>query len=301
MKDDSLKQLNKDFIQFLRLEKGLAKNTIMSYNSDLRIFTNYLIECNIDFKKVTAQQITTYFIKRLDEQVSSKTLARILVSIRLFYNFALLEKKIEKNPTEHLNSPKLALYLPNFLTIKEVEQLINTPNSNTHAGFRDKTMLELMYSSGLRVSEVVDLTINTVYLDDRFLLIRGKGGKERIVPIGMPSAKLLNQYLREIRPFIMKKQDHPYIFVNIKQGKPLTRKGIWKLIKQHTKTSGITKNVKPHTLRHSFATHLLEGGADLRSIQELLGHTNISTTQIYTHLDKNELKKVHEKYHPYGK
>lgn len=293
--------LKKEFTQFLTIEKRLAKSTISAYQNDLRLFFKYLAQCKIHFKKATAQIVMNYFLKRLEESVSHRTIARILVSIRLFFNFALVEKMIDENPTEHLNSPKFQFLLPNYLTIEELEQLINAPNILSYSGLRDRAMLELMYSAGIRVSEVVDLTINNIYMKDQFLLICGKGGKERLVPVGLTATKLLNKYLHNVRPILMKKQEHSYVFVNAKQGKPITRKGIWKLIKGYAKACNIKKNVTPHTLRHSYATHLMHGGADLRSIQELLGHANISTTQIYTHLDKSELKKIHQTFHPFGK
>ncbi len=292
--------LFKRFIQFLKIEKRLSRNSIDAYHSDLKLFFSYLDHSKTDFLKVTSEDLITYFIARIDDSTAPKTLARFLVSLKLFYNFAIIENAIDKSPTENLKTPRLTLSLPDYLTVEEMEGLINSPNLKTYKGIRDKTMMEVMYSGGLRVSEVVEMTINSVYLEDAFLLIHGKGGKERLVPIGPPSQKLLREYINVIRPVLMKKQEHSYVFVNSKQGKPITRKGIWKLIKGYAKLCHIHKNVTPHTFRHSFATHLLQGGADLRSIQELLGHENISTTQIYTHRDIEELQKVHQTFHPYG-
>ncbi len=295
-----LKRTKRNFSQFLRIEKGLTKNTIQAYQNDLKIFFSFLATANIGFTEVVSGDIINYIVQRMDESVTPKTMARVLVSIRLFYNFAVLEKVIKENPTEHLKNPKITETIPEYLSLQEVERLINIPDILTNRGSRDKTMLELMYSAGLRVTEVVNLTINSIFLDEQFLLIQGKGEKERLVPLGKACVRLLKNYLYVVRPSMLRKQQHPFVFVNAKQGKPITRKGIWKLIKSYAQQANIPKNVKPHSLRHSFATHLLQGGADLRTIQELLGHANISTTQIYTHRDHQELKHIHQKYHPMG-
>ncbi|MDH5682134.1 MAG: site-specific tyrosine recombinase XerD [Spirochaetota bacterium] len=288
------------FHQFIHIEKRLARSTVYSYDKDLTLFFHYLDSLDKDFLDVTAQDIVSYFVFRLEHEMSSKTIARNLVSLRLFYNFLVMEKVLESNPTEFLNRPRISVTLPEYLSVNEVERLVMACDNSTHKGTRDRAMIELMYSAGLRVSETVGLTVNSLYLDEGYLLILGKRGKERLVPVGSQAIRLLEDYLLVSRPALMKNQNHPFVFVNVKQGKGISRKGVWKLIKEYALKAGISKNVKPHTLRHSYATHLLEGGADLRSIQELLGHENISTTQIYTHRDKSALKKVHERFHPYG-
>ncbi len=297
LNNEQLKPL-KDFIHFLKYDRRLSENTISSYQSDLKFFLNYLKEHNIDYLKATNLNITDYLILRLGETICHKTIARFIGSIRHFYKYLLMEKEIQTNPTENIRTPKLAQLFPDFLSIQDMEKLLNTPDPTTEKGIRDKTMMELMYSAGLRVSEVVGLKINSIYFDERYLLILGKGDKERFIPLGSHAHSLLKDYVEHTRPLLMKKNIHPYVFVNAKQGKPISRKGIWKIIKEYSILCGITKNITPHTFRHSFATHLLEGGADLRSIQELLGHANIATTQIYTHLDNSELKRVHDLFHP---
>ncbi|MDH4129073.1 MAG: site-specific tyrosine recombinase XerD [Spirochaetota bacterium] len=300
--DNSLRnKLFKKFKYFIKIEKALATTTVTDYLRDLKFFFNFLDNNKINFKNVTDKEIVNFFLERLNKNISYRTLARTLVSIKHFYNFAVLESVLEINPTENLSSPKFQVNLPDYLTLDEVEKLISKANELSNAGLRDKTMMELMYSAGLRVSEIVNLTVNSIYLKDQFLLIQGKGKKERLVPIGSFATNLLKKYLYTYRPLLMKNNEHSFVFVNVKQGKPITRKGIWKLIKQYAKECDIKKNIKPHILRHSYATHLLQGGADLRSIQELLGHANISTTQIYTHRDNNDLKKVHGQFHPFGK
>ncbi len=280
----------REFFRYLTIERGLAKNTILSYKNDLNKFFEYISLYKIDFTNVNQQNIVNYFIKRLDEKLSPKTISRILSSIRLFYNFAVIEGIIKVNPTIHVKNPKTINSLPNFLSVKEVNMLISYPDINSYAGFRDRTIMELIYSGGLRVSELVTLTVNAINIDEQFLMLLGKGSKERLVPIGSICTKLIKEYLNIVRPILMKRQIHPFVFVNVKHGKPISRKGIWMLIKNYSLKCGLKKEISPHSLRHSYATHLLQGGADLRTIQELLGHKNITTTQIYTHFEKKRIK-----------
>lgn len=293
--------LYKKFRQYLKIEKRLTKNTLDSYSSDLKLFFNYLDQNELDFSKINSNDIIAYFLKKIDSQISNRSVARFLVSIRLFYKLAELEGEILENPCSNIKNPKQESTLPGFLSLDEVDRLISQCKVETNIGIRDRAMIELLYSAGLRVSELINLKIHFVYFDEKFIIVEGKGSKERAVPVSDIALKYLSEYLNIARPLMIKKVSHPFVFVNAKQGKPISRKGVWKIVKDYALSAGIKKSVTPHTLRHSFATHLLHNGADLRSIQELLGHENLSTTQIYTHLDEKELKEIHRKFHPLSK
>ncbi|MDE3839473.1 site-specific tyrosine recombinase XerD [Bacillus methanolicus] len=290
----------KDFMHFLIVEKGLAKNTIVSYERDLKSYLKYLknIETITDLNHVQRTHIV-HFLKYLKDQgKSSKTLARHVASVRAFHQFLLREKAADHDPTVHIESPQLERKLPKVLSLEEVETLLNAPRLDNHYGLRDKAMLELLYATGIRVSELIGLNVGDIHLTMGFVRCIGKGNKERIIPLGRTAANAIESYLNNgRRKFMTKKSTEEALFLN-HHGKRLTRQGFWKILKRLTNEAGIEKELTPHTLRHSFATHLLENGADLRAVQEMLGHADISTTQIYTHVTKTRLKDVYSQFHP---
>ncbi|WP_413309036.1 site-specific tyrosine recombinase XerD [Bacillus sp. 1P10SD] len=290
----------KDFMHFLIVEKGLAKNTIVSYERDLKSYLHYIknVESVLTLNDVQRIHIV-HFLGFLKEQgKSSKTLARHIASVRAFHQFLLRDKATDQDPSVLIETPRLEKSLPKVLSLQEVEVLLETPKQKDHYGIRDKAMLELLYATGIRVSELINLDIENVHLTMGFVRCIGKGNKERIIPIGSTASDAIKLYLDRGRPqFVSKKHREQALFLN-HQGNRLTRQGFWKILKKLTKEAGIEKELTPHTLRHSFATHLLENGADLRAVQEMLGHADISTTQIYTHVTKTRLKDVYSKFHP---
>ena len=290
----------KDFIHFLIVEKGLAKNTIVSYERDLKSYIHYLNSVeNIHLLNDVQRVHIVHFLGFLKEQgKSSKTLARHIASLRAFHQFLLRDKVTDHDPSVHIETPKMERSLPKVLNLQEVETLLDSPKQNDHYGIRDKAMLEILYATGIRVSELIGLDLGDVHLTMGFVRCIGKGNKERIIPIGKTAANALTHYLEQGRPFFVnKKQREEALFLN-HHGMRLTRQGFWKILKRLAAEAGIQKELTPHTLRHSFATHLLENGADLRAVQEMLGHADISTTQIYTHVTKTRLKDVYSKFHP---
>lgn len=294
-----MKDQLRDFIHFLMVEKGLAKNTLVSYERDLRSYLHYLttVELLKDLNEVQRLQIIRFLAELKDQGKSSKTIARHIASIRAFHQFLLREKVVERDPTVHIESPQKERSLPKVLSIQEVEKLLESPKVVDHFGKRDKAMIELLYATGIRVSELIGLNLGDVHLTMGFVRCLGKGSKERIIPIGKTATSALEDYLDNGRAHFVKKQRDEALFLN-HLGKRLTRQGFWKILKRLTREAGITTDLTPHTLRHSFATHLLENGADLRAVQEMLGHADISTTQIYTHVTKTRLKDVYSQFHP---
>jgi integrase/recombinase XerD len=288
----------KGFMHYLIVEKSLAKNTIMAYERDLKSYIHYLknVESVQSLNDVQRAHII-HFLKFLKEQgKSSKTVARHIASVRAFHQFLLRDKSTDQDPSVQIETPRLERSLPNVLSLQEVEILLDAPKPQDHFGIRDKAMLELLYATGIRVSELIDLEIDHVQLTMGF--IRCNGHKERIIPIGRTASDAVKHFLDYGRPqFISTKHKDNALFLN-HQGKKLTRQGFWKILKKLAKEAGINKELTPHTLRHSFATHLLENGADLRAVQEMLGHADISTTQIYTQVKKTKLKDVYSKFHP---
>ncbi|MDP4162237.1 MAG: site-specific tyrosine recombinase XerD [Bacillota bacterium] len=290
----------KDFMHFLIVEKGLAKNTIVSYERDLKSYLHYLKNVESVTAINEAQRIhIVHFLGHLKEQgKSSKTLARHIASVRAFHQFLLRDKASDHDPSVHIESPKMERTLPKVLSLEEVETLLTAPKFTDHYGIRDKAMLELLYATGIRVSELIGLNIGDIHLTMGFVRCIGKGNKERIIPLGKTATDAIQEYLNRGRAqFISKKNKDDAFFLNVR-GKRLTRQGFWKILKKLAKEAGIQKELTPHTLRHSFATHLLENGADLRAVQEMLGHVDISTTQIYTHITKTRLKDVYHQFHP---
>lgn len=292
--------LLKQFKSYLSLEKGLSKNTQEAYFKDVGKLKEYS-EMELDGKSPSgiSYHDLSSMIRYLNELgISAHSQARVISGIKSFYKFLQLENMIDENPTDLLTGPKLGRKLPEVLDVHEIDQLISAFPMNKDAGVRDRSMVELLYSSGLRVSELINLKLNTIHFKERVLRILGKGNKERLVPYGSSAEKYLRMYLDEIRVHIgIQHGFENFVFLG-KRGKPLTRVYVFQTIKDAAKHAGIAKNVSPHTFRHSFATHLIEGGADLRSVQAMLGHESITTTEIYTHLDRDYLKQVIQEYHP---
>lgn len=284
-----------EFIDYLRFEKKYSENTISSYKRDLNKMNLYLKK---DFIKLTKADIQKY-IQNLSKNESSNTISRTISSLKSFYKFLEINKYTNTNPLTTIISPKTARKLPKVLSEEEVNKLLDI-NLNNDFDYRNKAMLELMYSSGLRVSELINLTVNDVDLKNSLVRIFGKGSKERIVPLNDYATEALNNYILYHRPKLFKQKENNYLFLN-NHGNQMTRQGFFKTLKKIAKEKGIKSELSPHTLRHSFATHLLKYGADLRSIQELLGHSDISTTQIYTHITNEMLEKNYHEYHPHGK
>lgn len=298
-KDYPEDQLLDQFVNQLKVERGLATNTILAYNHDLINFFDFLKRTRVSPVQISHEDLLSFMAER-KTLVSPRSLARCLVSIRMFYRFLVSEGIINSNPARLMGIPKMYQYLPDILSRDEVEGLLLQPDTHTILGKRDKAMLELLYATGLRATELIGLKIPNINLQAGYIRTIGKGSKERIVPMGSQAINSLKDYLRNSRPSFLEKGSAAggsYLFLN-SRGRPMTRQGLWKIIRDHALKAGITKTVTPHTVRHSFATHLLEGGADLRSVQIMLGHADISTTQIYTHVARERLKEIHEKYHP---
>ncbi|KAB7672874.1 site-specific tyrosine recombinase XerD [Bacillus sp. B1-b2] len=290
----------KDFIHYLLVEKGLAKNTLVSYERDLKSYGQYIKNVeNCDLKNIQRAHIIRFLAFLKDQGKSSKTIARHIASIRAFHQFLFRDRILEEDPTVHIESPQASRSLPKVLSKEEVEALLDFPHKKDYFGLRDKAMLEMLYATGIRVSELINLDMDHVHLTMGFIRCIGKGNKERIIPIGGAATKALEAYLMEGRPVFLKqkKLGEESLFLN-HHGRRLSRQGFWKILKRLGREARIEKEITPHTLRHSFATHLLENGADLRAVQEMLGHADISTTQIYTHVTKTRLKDVYSQYHP---
>ena len=284
----------------LRVEKNLSTNSITSYKTDLERYINFLYDGESIRELDSIRQIhIRNFIRFLNDQnLSSSTINRSFSSIRSYHKYLSYEKKITHNPTQLLEPPKISKKLPKVLSVQEINEIINSVKVENSMGYRDKAILETLYSAGLRVSELCSLEMNNILFDSAMLRVVGKGNKERYVPLGDKAIKLINDYCKYIRSALVdKKKSHGNVFLS-KNGKQLTRMTIFNIMKRWARISGINKDISPHTFRHSFATHLLEGGADLRAVQEMLGHSDISTTQIYTHLDNEYLKEVHRTFHP---
>jgi len=288
------------YLNYLITEKGLSQNTIESYHRDLVRFKAYLKSCKVDrMSAVDNTLILKYVIALRNDGLAPKSRARHLVSLRGFFRYLLNTKEIDSDPTRTIALPKTTLKLPDVLTVDEVQRLLNAPNFSRPAGMRNAAMLETIYAAGLRVSELIHLKMGNVNLEAGFVRVLGKGAKERIVPIGSHARDRIDQYASTARPLLLKSHVSEYLFV-ARAGKPMTRQGFWKLLKSYARSCGLIKEITPHSLRHSFASHLLEGGADLRSVQIMLGHTDISTTQIYTHVTQDHLIRIHRRYHPRG-
>lgn len=291
-------QAIKRFKRFLQTEKGLSPNSIYSYTYDLKKFSDFLSRNNKDMLSATNEDVQQFLkFEKTKKHNSSRTLARSLAAIRQFYNFVADTFGAMENPTSTIITPHIEKTLPDYLTVTEMETFFGSISENEPFELRDKAIFELLYSCGLRISEAVELRLGDVDFDNDFIKVKGKGDKERLVPLGSEAKRLLRKYLKESRPSILGERASDYAFIS-KKGSMLNRKSVWRLLKGYVDKTEIRKNITPHTLRHSFATHLIENGADLRSVQELLGHVDISTTQVYTHLARKELQKIHKRFHP---
>jgi integrase/recombinase XerD len=285
-------------LEYLQVEKGYSVNTIAAYRSDLKDFTGALnLKSSTDIRVVTPDKLAKYVYQLRKKQNSPATIARRIAALKGFFRFLCLENVVEIDPTINMETPKLAQKLPRVLSIEEVDLLLKEPQEKSPFSVRDKAMLELLYATGMRVSELVNLDLRQVDLENSFVRCIGKGEKERIIPLGSIALHWVKAYLDLARVKLSGVKTTNAIFLN-NHGNRLTRQGFWKIIKKHGLAKGIDKEITPHTLRHSFATHLLANGADLRSVQELLGHADVATTQIYTHLTKSRLKEVYESTHP---
>jgi len=288
------------FFHYLIVEKGLSRKTIEAYSHDLNRFVDFLEKKGIEEVSQAEKLDVRAFLLALKRQgLSSRTTARHLVALRTFFRFLIQEGTLEVSPAEDLESPTLTMKLPEILSVKEVEQLLEQPDTQALLGIRDRAMLELLYGTGMRVSELVQIPINQLNVEGGYVLLYGKGSKERIVPLGREAMKWVTVYLQTARGRLAKGRESPLLFVS-RAGRGMSRQRFWKSIKAYGRKAGIKKRITPHLLRHSFASHLLERGADLRSVQMMLGHSDISTTQIYTHVGGERLKKVHQRHHPRG-
>ncbi len=286
------------FQDYLIFERGLSKRTLSAYQHDLENCIEFLARQGItDPSHVTPTVLRTWIFSLHKVGLAPSSIRRAQSAVRTFFRFLLAEGWLSVDPTERLESPKIRDRLPEFLTKEETQRLLDAPNPQKSLYWRDRSILELLYASGVRVSELVGLLISGLDLDDSFITVFGKGGKERIVPVGVPALLTLKRYLSELRPKLDQAEGRGHVYLNAR-GRPLTRESVWKLVRDSGRRADINKNVSPHTLRHTFATHLLEGGADLAAVQELLGHVDISSTQIYTHVDREYLRQIHGKYHP---
>jgi integrase/recombinase XerD len=292
-------RLLQNFQEYLSVEKGLSDNSVHSYGYDLNKFAAFLGKEHIDFLEVKANDIMRFLAEEKKRKISAKTLAREVVAIRQFYKFLKEENKLDFNPTEKIETPEVSRTIPDYLTQEEIDELFASIREDNIYELRDKCIFELLYSSGLRISEACNLKITDLDLSGMTIVVEGKGGRQRLVPFGEKSLEILKKYLAESRPEILKKRLCDYLFVS-KKGSFINRKSVWRLLNHYIERTGIQKKVTPHTLRHSFATHLIENHADLKAVQELLGHIDISTTQIYTHMANKTLKEIHKKYHPRG-
>ena len=294
-----VKELIQQFLDYLSVERGLAPNTIESYGRDLRAFLDFFEKRGIkSIDATTHKDIAEFMWSEKEKGLSPNSISRALVAIKVFYRFLLKEQVIKQDPTSILDSPKLWKRLPDVLGVEEVEKLVTKPDLKDLFGIRDRAILELLYATGIRVSEMINLNLGDLNLDVGFLKCIGKGSKERITPLGKKAQEALVRYLQNVRSkLVQSKFPNNGLFLT-RLGKKMSRQMVWKIVKRYAKLCNIKKDITPHTLRHSFATHLLERGADLRIVQELLGHANISTTQIYTHVDKERLKAIHRKFHP---
>jgi integrase/recombinase XerD len=291
----------KAFRDYLRGERSMANNTVLAYGHDLDRFAAWSAGDGLsDYLRPTVRELGQYLYHLRNERLAPSSIARHLIALKMFYRFLRLEERADPRAVELLSSPALWERIPQVLSPESVEKLLRAPQANERFYLRDRALLETLYATGCRASEVVGLKQADVFLDSRFLKCLGKGSKQRVVPLGAVAIKALRAYQDELRPQLVRAvPDAPWVFVS-RGGKALTREMLWMLVKKYVRRAGLNGKVSPHTLRHSFATHLLAGGADLRTVQELLGHANIRTTQHYTHVDRDRLKAIHHKFHPRG-
>lgn len=286
------------FLAYLRLERTLSKNTAEAYRFDLERLASFLNQHRVDSLALATPDLLSKYIRVLFETgFAATSIQRSISSLRSYFAFIASEGEIKSDPTELLETPRTTRYLPSVLSVEEIMKIINVIDTNKRGGVRDRAMVETLYATGMRVSELLSFTYEQILFEEELVRVYGKGSKERLVPIGKAALRWIQEYYEVERPFFANSNSDSTVFLNIR-GKPLSRMGIWRIIDSYVRKAGIKKTVSPHTFRHSFATHLLEGGADLRIVQEMLGHANIVTTEIYTHVDREYLKEVHRSFHP---
>ena len=291
------KELLGKYLNYLAVEKGLARNTLQSYERDLRKY--FIFMKTNEPGSILRSDVVAFMAHLSSEGIATPSAARCLAAVRGFHKYLMTDEHARIDPTEHIETPRGWKRLPKSLSPADVDMLLQQPDPATLLGLRDKAMLELLYATGLRVSELVGLKLQDVNLERGYLIVMGKGSKERVVPMGESAVAAISSYLEAGRATLMNGADSEFLFISLKR-RGITRQMFWERIKHYTREAGMCRNVSPHMLRHSFATHLLDNGADLRAVQAMLGHADISTTQIYTHVSRERLKKVHEKYHPRG-
>jgi len=289
-----------EFELHLRLERGLSDRTVSAYRREAERLQEFLARRGVGAPAQASSEMLRDFVYELkDRGLKPTSIRRAISAIRTYFGFLLIEGAVEADPTERLEPPRVGRRLPDVLSRDEVERLLDAPDVGDRLFWRDRALLEFAYASGVRVSELTALRVRDLSLDEGLARVFGKGAKERLVPVGQPAVRALRVYLRDLRPELEKGRGGGVVFLNAR-GRPLSRMGVWRILRGHVERAGIARRVTPHTLRHSFATHLLEGGADLAAVQEMLGHADISTTQIYTHVDREYLRDVHRQYHPRG-
>jgi integrase/recombinase XerD len=289
-----------EYMNYLLIEKGYSPHTIEAYGHDLGDFIVQIRAGGLSrFQEVVPEAVLSYLAEQRARGLCSKSVNRKLAALRGFYKYLIREGRVEQDPLANIEMAKAWMHLPDVLSREEMDRLLAQPDLIGESALRDKAMLELLYATGVRVSELIGLTMNAINWQVGYLLVMGKGGKERIVPVGRCAYKCLQQYVESARGRALKHRQNDVVFLN-KYGNGFSRQGFWKVVKKYAEMAGLKKKVHPHTFRHSFATHLMEGGADIRSVQIMLGHADISTTQIYTHVTRERLKDVHRKYHPRG-
>lgn len=289
-----------EYLNFMAVEKGASRNTIDGYSRDLNRYAGFVEERGVlSIGGIGTEDVIAYLAALHGEGLAANSVNRALAAIRGFYRYLLREKKVDHTPMAHIVLAKVWTRLPDVLSREEMALLLSQPGAETPADIRDSAMLELVYATGIRVSELIGLTVNSINWQVGYLVAMGKGEKERIVPVGQTAYERVKRYQEGARPLLLKGRESDLLFLN-RSGKGLTRQGFWKIVKKYAAKAGLDKAIHPHTFRHSFASHLLEGGADLRSVQIMLGHADISTTQIYTHVTRERLKEIHRKYHPRG-
>jgi len=284
------------FLDYLRVERGLAPNTLQSYGRDLAKLAPLLARTGKGWTSLGEDDLVRLIHDQSRAGLSARSLARLVSALKSFFGFLVLDGRVSRNPTLHLTTPSLWMSLPHVLTVKEVEDLLDEPDTRTRQGLRDRAMLEVLYAAGLRVSELLTLRVQDLNLEEGFLICRGKGGKERLVPLGGAARRWTARYRAEVRSLFVKGSTE--ILFLTRRGGPFTRQGFWKLLRRYAAGAGLLTKVAPHVLRHSFATHLLERGADLRSVQMMLGHSQITTTQIYTHVSREKIRRLYDRFHP---
>lgn len=286
------------YVQYLCLERSYSKNTLDAYRRDLQKLLVFYADNHIDYRTVTLEQLDQFAGQLREEGIQARSVARILSGVRSFYRFLTLEKEVEQDPSELLESPQIGKHLPEVLSVEEIDSIINVIDVSKPEGIRDRAIIEVLYGCGLRISELCNLRISQLYLEDKYIRVKGKGSKERLVPIEGVAIDRVREWLVTRMGYKVKPSEEDYVFVSLTRGSRLSRISLFVYIKDYAERAGIKKNISPHTFRHSFATHLLEGGANLRAIQMMLGHEDISTTEIYMHIDKSKLRTEILEHHP---